>query len=95
MTDLASEWVESTVFMESMSTKYMRPLSKRDYLDSKNSAVEQHAARIHTDLQSEAAVLRDSPLTGAWAERCVLSCTSLSEVVAAVLAEKLRRERPV
>lgn len=71
------------------------PLSgSDDYLGSSDATVSEHAAEIFKDLQVQAEALRKSPLTSGFAERIIFDSSTLSEVVAAVLVEKLRGVLP-
>jgi serine O-acetyltransferase len=88
---MRSDWVEATTFFDTpMSGKFLPPLSGDDYLHCSDELVLTHADIILEQLRTQAALMRNSPLTCALAERTVLAHSTLSEIVASVLSEKLR-----
>jgi len=73
-----------------VSSRFLPPLSSSEYLEASSVDVFKHAEYLFKQLQAEAAEMSKSPFTAGFAERIVFSSSSLSEVAAAVIVEKLQ-----
>lgn len=72
-----------------VSSRFLEPLPAAAYLEATSVDVFKHAEYLFKQLRAEAAEMSNSPLTADFAERIVFNSSSLSEVAAAVLLEKL------